>query len=502
MSLAEFRDSPWAKSHSSYIGSALSLIPAPEYANSEVLVAGLYRTIGIENLSEGMVPTKGRELERVVGQRRDRGTKPQSAALEAEPFHALLHDVLESPKLKNQSTKRFVQVSPLVGETAIFSGSARLAGNPWPAGTLIRRMIWLGSENEAHAEAIWRELFVALGVHDDDDVFARFLRDELSAWTETAWGRECLIPGPDDAKCLPVGELDGLTSPARQFTRDLSAIIAAKPLMTRRQWTSLLEALIRIACVAHVVWLCEVQSMIWNLLRLAMNGDMIPDDVRPQIYPRELNYLTYGVGAVSELKDRTSKYLRARLGMNTVLWKLEDIGAPFSRKLSSAAVVSALCKHIGDNRSKLASVIDIVDDLADRDARVLLCRKGVGANIMEFARHVLYQRQAANPILRGYDQGYALRKQGATNSSPWVCMPGPVAVLALVHCSLAGLTGPRSVHRLTQHMAAYGIIVDHRDIAQNDLGHQLRTLGLVLDSPDAESGMLLVPPFPQLRPGH
>ena len=39
--------------------------------------------------------------------------------------------------------------------------------------------------------------------------------------------------------------------------------------------------------------------------------------------------------------------------------------------------------------------------------------------------------------------------------------------------------------------------MDHRDLPQNELGQQLRMLGLVLDSPDAESGMLLVPPFRQ-----
>jgi hypothetical protein len=57
------------------------------------------------------------------------------------------------------------------------------------------------------------------------------------------------------------------------------------------------------------------------------------------------------------------------------------------------------------------------------------------------------------------------------------------------------------VRRLSQHLAAYGATVDHRDIATNDLGHQLRMLGLVLDSPDAESGMLLVPPFPAANEG-
>ena len=92
-----------------------------------------------------------------------------------------------------------------------------------------------------------------------------------------------------------------------------------------------------------------------------------------------------------------------------------------------------------------------------------------------------------------------LRKRGTHNSSPWVVGLGPVSVLALVHCALAGTTGPRSVRRLTQHLGGYGVIVDYQDIPTNDLGHQLRMLGLVLDSPDAESGMLLVPPFPNAQ---
>jgi hypothetical protein len=203
MSLAEFKASPWAKSHPQYKAAALSVTPAPEYANSEVLVAGLYRTIGLHGLSEGMVPIKGRELDRNIGIRRDRRTKPGGASLEGDALHALLHDVLESPKLPNQSTKRFVQVTPLVGETASFSGSARLAGNPWPAGALVRRMVWLGSTSDEAAKARWASLFDALMVHDDDDVFARFLRDELSAWTGISWGPACVLPDANDVQCLP-----------------------------------------------------------------------------------------------------------------------------------------------------------------------------------------------------------------------------------------------------------------------------------------------------------
>jgi len=72
---------------------------------------------------------------------------------------------------------------------------------------------------------------------------------------------------------------------------------------------------------------------------------------------------------------------------------------------------------------------------------------------------------------------------------------GPVSILALVHCCLRDAAGPRSIQKLCQHLAAYGIRVDRDNVTTGDLGRKLRMLGLVLDSPDAESGMLLVPPF-------
>lgn len=500
MSVAEFVASPWAHSHPAYRDSALSILPAPEYANSEVLLAGLYRSIGMTDVPERAVPGNGRELDREVANKRDTDKKPTGAALDGNSVHALLHTVLQSPKLQNQSTKRFLQVTPLVGETAWFSGSARLAGNPWPAGALVRRMIWLGSEGEAEAKNLWRSLFDALAVTDADDIFARFLRDELAAWSGQTWGRELAMPADGDVKLLPQRELDRLPFPARQFVTDLPAVIAVKPLMTRRQWTSMLEALVRIAAVAHVAWLCEIQRSVWDVLRRAIAGRIDPTPIAEQLYPGTFGYLTFGTSAVAELKDRTSSYLRARLGINAVLWAMEEAGAPHKGALSCATDIDRLRANVIMHCDALAGVMDQLEELAESEARALRCAKGIGANLMEFARHVLYQRVPADPALRGYDQGYVLRRRGSSKSARWVCAPGTLAVLTLVHCSLAGVAGPRSVHRLAQHMSSYGIAVDHRDIARNDLGHQLRKLGLVLDSPDAETGMLLVPPFQRSAP--
>lgn len=504
MTLADFKQTPWRTSHKKYGDSALSISPAPEYASSEVLVSSLYRTIGYQGVSEGSVPHSGKILDKQVQKYRDKKLPPPTGALVgANTWNTVIHGVLESPKLPNQSSKRFLQVSPLVPGLALFSGSARLSSNSWHAGGLIRRMIWLGSRDEASASELWAQLFSALNVGENDDVFARWLQGEVGAWTNPSptWK---LAPFPGgESMTLVESDFQNRQFPARQFTKDLTAIIAAKDSMTRRQWTSLLEAILRLAAVSHVTWLCDIQGRIWRNVQAAISENLPNDkpEVVVSVFPESPQYMTYGGKALLGFKDKASSYLQSRLGINAVLWSLDDVGKPYVGTLSSSEDVANLCSHIRQNQAALArvGVVQTIAEVLESEARALLCKKGIGSNLMEFARHCLGQRQTANPLLRGYDQGYVLRKKGSRPSSPWVVSLGPASVLALVHCALAGMGGPRSIHRLAQHLAAYGVSVDRNDIASSDLGHQLRMLGLVLDSPDAESGMLLLPPFPEIK---
>lgn len=501
MTLADFKQAPWRTSHPKYKQSALSITPAPEYASSEVLVASLYRTIGYDSTTEGSVPQAGRDLDRKIQKLRDkRLPAPDRATLKADIWHTVLHGVLESPKLPNQSSKRFLQITPLVPEIARFSGSARLSSNSWPAGNLLRRMVWLGSKDDDSAHKLWCELFEALNVGEDDDVFARWLDQETQAWNDPVNWELAKVPSSEVAT-LPGEDFKNIPFlPSRQFTKDLRAVIAAKEAMTRRQWTSLLESVLRIAAATHVIWLCDVQSRIWRCLAEAYDREesLSETEIRAKIFPASPQYMSYAGKALPEFRDRASSYLAARLGINTFLWSLDQAGVSFEGALNSSKDFTALCNHVQSNKDALAKAGTMEDfvEIREREARVLNCRKGIGSNLLEFARHTLGQRQTAIHLLRGYDQGYILKKKGSSPSSPWVVSLGPVSVLALVHCALFAMVGPRSIHRLAQHLAAYGIAVDRHDVARNDLGQQLRMLGLVLDSPDAESGMLLLPPFP------
>lgn len=104
--------------------------------------------------------------------------------------------------------------------------------------------------------------------------------------------------------------------PARQFTKDLHAIMQAKDTMTCRQWCSLLEAILRLAAVSHVTWLCDVHSRIWSCLLAALSNGVVPSaqEARKTIFPGCPQYMAYGGKALQGMKDKISSYLNARLG--------------------------------------------------------------------------------------------------------------------------------------------------------------------------------------------
>ncbi|GMV25571.1 MAG: hypothetical protein AMXMBFR58_16020 [Phycisphaerae bacterium] len=493
MSLDRFLEEPWKTSHSAYEDSPFNIRPAPEFATAEVVVASLYRGLGFAGYSETLVPAAGREFDK-AGQ--GKAAQKGAGRVSADTWRTVLHGVLESPKQPNQSSKRFLQLSPVVPDVALYSGSARLTGNSWNPGALVRRMVELGSDSVQDAEALWERLFQAMSVGDDDDLWARWLQEEFEKRKRSgpSWKK-----GESDTRDgLPPSEKAALRFPARQFVRDVAAIVDAKPAMTRRQWVSLLEAVLRLGTVTHVLWLCDVNDRIWREIRRLLDGGAVGDanEIRDRLVSSTHPFLAYGNPAVPTIRDYASRYLVARLGINLCLWQLETLSVPV-RSLSSCTDLRTLLVRIDESRAKLVSgdFFGQFSGVQDEQARTVACKKGIGSNLVEFGRHVLGQRQTANESLRGYDQGYILRKKGEHASAPWIVSLGPVAVLAFVHCCLKETAGPRSVQRLCQHLGWYGLEVDRDDIADGDLGKKLRMLGLVLDSPDAESGMLLVPPF-------
>ena len=497
MTQKEFLDSPWRQSHPLFSEAVFSLYRAPEFSTGEVLLSSLYRASGFATVKESRVKSLGEALSKAADKQRKK--EAQQGEIQPDTWRTVLDRLVQSPKVAKQSSKRFMSLSPVIPDAALYSGAARLAGNPWNPGELVKRMIQLGGASDDEASGTWEALHEALTVREDDDVWARWLQGQFDQRrpADINWARTDMAA----LGMFPATERSSFAYPAKQFVADVNGIIAAKAAMTRRQWISLLEAVLRIGTVSHVLWVCDVNDRIWRLVRQLIEADLTPlpsndAEVTEQLFAVKNRMLSFGHPAIPTLRDHASRYLSARLGLNCVLWTLEDLGIKVAR-LDSISGVRNLLEGIKANSESLrtAGVLDTYHKLQDREVRTVACKKGVGSNLMEFAQYTLGQRQTMDETLRGYDQGYFLRKRSESRNSPWVLALGPAAVLAMAHCCLHEVNGPRSVQRLAKHLSSYGIEFDMHGLNESDLGRQLRMLGLVLDSPDAESGMLLVPPF-------
>lgn len=499
MSLHEFMASPWKKEslHPAFKESSFSIRPAPEFSTGEVVLSSLYRAVGFSGVSEEKVPSMGSDFRKTIEKERRR--QHPHGRISPEAWRTVVDRVIQSPKVSQQSAKRFFSLSPVLPDTAIYSGAARLSGSAWNPGQLVRYMIAMGAQSRSAADGVWARVHDSLSVDGDDDVWARWLESEFQPRRPGGVVWEQLPIGLSDS--LPESDRKAMAYPAKQFVVDLMGIMSAKSTMTRRQWITLMEAVLRIGSVSHVFWLCDVNDRIWRAVRASLEGqvDLVPDSpdaVRREILCVRKRMLSFGNPAIPTIRDLASRYLAARLGINCTLWGLDKLGVAPKQLASSQDLfefIAIVRKHASALKGQC--LIDSFNNLQDQEVRTIGCKKGVGRNLLEFGQYTLGQRQTMDPMLRGYDQGYFLRKKGDARNAPWVLSLGPAAVLAMVHCCLHEVDGPRSVQRLALHLGNYGIEFDLHGVNESALGKQLRMLGLMLDSPDAESGMLLVPPF-------
>jgi hypothetical protein len=507
MSIDEFIASPWKDdaTHSLYGKSFLHMRPAPEYATGEVMLASLYRNVGYaRSVKERTVPANGRDLAKRV-ERVSRQKIEKDEGLSAEKFKSLLYGALSSPKQPQQTSKRFLQICPIVPDAAMYSMSARLSANSWNPGELVSRVLAFGESNPDALQQRWQDIFEVLSVNDKDDVLAHFLNREFSRWRSddlvNAWQSPERISVPG---FVADWHRDCAKIPAKRFAADLDRSIALKGVLTRKQWISLLEAVVRLGTASHILWQCRSGSQIAKLVDGVLAGGPPPSDktVREHLEVGQ-PFWSYGKTAAPTIRANARDYIMTRLSLNLLLWHLEADGFFSSHATLSLCSVPAVTEfldklHSWRERFPLAAYRSGLRHAIDENPRIVAAKDGIGSNIAEFLRHVLGQRQTSESGMDSYDQGYFLRKRAAYSSAPYIVSMGPVATLALVHCCTHGVRGPRTVEDFCRHLSEYGVEIRSQDVAVSDLGKTLRNLGLVLDSPDAEGGMVLVSPFREI----
>lgn len=507
MKLAQFHIDPFGQNHSQYVSSCLSIGVQPEYATGDVLLGSCYRELKLVKIQESKV-----NLEDVYQLPERLGS--DSAPIELWDF--VFDKALRSPvRPKERSFRPLPQLVPLVPSLGEFSGVLGSPRSRWNPGRLATYVLACGAGPRDFYE-VARSLANAIDVaEEEDDQFAVFLEQRISPllqdpkgtfdkdWQESGlkWSQ---VPYRDYAK-------DPL-SPAEAFAQDLEELIGLKRLLTRRQWCALVESLLRLGLSAHVLWVCRLNWVVWRWALDVLGGIDPPseDEVEHKVWSGHLGYgafLESGQSSDSYFKRQVESYVTGRLGINLLLHALEDANAGWTlsvqggRGLPAAKQISQLLDHIFSFRTCLHSepknwAMSKLGGILDDQSSKVSGRSGAPKNLYEFLAHTLRRRPSKDPLLNEHDQGYLLAKLSGAQNAPWLVRPGPVLLLAMCYATEKSMHGaPITLQHLARRFSYYGVRLSTGDLQDGPIANDLGALGVLVDSPDAGGGRLVLNPF-------
>ena len=512
MTLDRFIEQPFSANHPQYDRSCMSIGVQPEYATGDVLLGSCYRAFNLASRQESQIDLE--EINELVD-------SLDSESL-AGTWRFLLLDALRSPTRPGESSLRpLPQLVPLVPSLGNYSGVLGRRRSRWNPGQLAVYALASGV-GPSNFHPTVRALAKALDVTEEtDDQFANFLEDTISRFVEEAKkpvDEDWPIPGLIWSR-VPYREvLSGPLSPAEAFVQDLEELLRLKPDLTRRQWCALFEALLRLGLTSHVLWVCRLNAVAWRYASAILEGADPPAEqaVERTLWSEHLGHgalLDGGQGADPYFRRQVEAYSIARLGLNLLLHVLEDAeegwdgfsedagGVPAAKQLTSLlthlsyTVKSGSLDHLqptpGSNvKSRLGRILDV------EASKVSGKSAGSPKNLYEFLAHSLRRRPSKDHALREHDQGYLLAKLPGPANSPWVVRPGPVLLLAMCYSTCMSMQGaPVTVQHLATRFSFYGVRLSTGDLQGGAVAKDLESLGVLVDSPDAGGGRLVLNPF-------
>jgi hypothetical protein len=515
MDLTDFLEEPTGRIHQTYKQSVLT-VEAAEYATGEVLLGSVYRKLLLDmrdaSIDLAKIPALRNDLDRVFA-----AIDPSFAS--AGLAQTLLFDVggVASPQKSGQQgfqpLRSLMPIVPEVARHACVIGRVRSRWNP---GNLLLQVIGAGLD-ETGGNELLRRLTDSLLVTSTDDLFARFLSEFLER-AQTSGGAlpktRRSLESDDKRGFRGSATVEGF-SPAERFCKDLEAVLALKTQLTRRQWCVLLEATLRLGLATHVLWVCQANAVCWQLALAATEGQLIPDvkDVEQRLWISHRDIaplIEIGRPAAPGIKRILERYLAARFGLNILLYRLEDAGQAFPGVLgfdsalgrSAAESIREFLTHVQTNRLSIEQQDPAVwlrqtcSDLCDKYPSHMASTSGSTKNLREFVIYSLGQLTTTPPDRRSYDQAFLMTSDERSSRKPQIAQPGPAMLIFLAHacCQTQGDL-PVSLEDFRNHLNDYGLHTPAGELLTGRLCFDLQNLGLVVDSPDAAGGRLLVRPF-------
>ena len=475
--------------HSAYTKGFFSLNPKVQYSKGEMISAALYRNIGF-GITDSKIIKNFKSIKPNIAS--DNKLKHLVEILETPRTPEM--PSYTSPTAKEFNTPSFTPVEP---NLALYS-SKPAGPRPWAIHELIPYIFSLSGPYE-EVSKVWSDLFDSLSISKEDDVWAHYIKyvmeENKPNEVENNWSLNNLNK---ERFILPNNEIEKITSPATTLLNDIKYIIKLKDQLTRRQWISVLEVILRLGSSAHFMWLCHVNSIVWKKIKDSYIKSLKFQLSEEDISTPDNEFWTYNLPVNKATKDHLKSYFKAKIGINYFLYWLED---KKNIQISNDIFCSIentnhfFCSNKIDKSSWFSFFDEYQEFIGSFELNAGKNESGSDLNqIWEFIDHTIRQRAVSDPDFRTYDQSYFSKKRGNSGNQPFIFSFGPVSIMTLVHCCTKG-TYHTNILKFCDYLSKYGIKITPNNIKNNDLGTMMKDLGLIFVSPDAEGGMMINSPF-------
>lgn len=480
----------------------------PEQCSGEMLSAELQREFCFQPLDDAFIQNTGSRLLKEL-----RKSQNQDAAF----LSHFLEVVARYPVQSRQAAKHDIAyVIPFIPSIALFStprrvtkrneGDAREQDRSWKPGLFIKECLTYCLPT-ARLDEFFRDIQSAVLVSDGDDLFARFMTEKVDAALKKYLDLNVADKLSPDAykhnkECfMPEAVRDRIAlAPFKRLAADMKAILSVKPYVSRRQLMAMLEAIIRIGTSAHVLWMCNINKRLEKeLFELfgSDEGSFTESQLFEALNMPTNGILSYGMNFPLRMKEFFKSYERSTKRLSFLLYRLKEVASlpvdvyDWSSPAAFVKSVNDISAYIKANPQFLSEYeADFARHYLDSIKKYKLKVDCQATHLLRFVQTALAQNnQPSSERYSRYDQSYLLRHRTHSNRSALIVNAGAVTLMSLVHaCSCNNSTVLLS--NLIDALLAYGVAIPPGETLEM-FKTQLRDLGLTIDSPDAESGMVL-----------
>lgn len=510
--------------------SFFSFVVAPEYLTSEMLLSLVYRQLGFSDFvatsADRFIPFLSRDLKKVITTSTNFSTEP----FDSNEIRMLLENVVSVPKELSQRDKYkdLLFFYPLTPYAALFSHPVKLkspkgdpttqtGSSPWNPASIFKQMFMYSTKDDSDRTELWNELFEALCVQDEnEDFFAKVVDGILEKYTEInelTYGKTLkwsAITNPFESslenELMSWDDRSKINcSPYKVFAEDLRNLLKLKQQFSRRQWLTLLEAYLRISMAAFVAWTIHMHLQVYNvLLEVIKDQSVIP--TLEQLYEKlslstnsEHSLFSYGELFAKNKQALVTQFGPAFYYIDFLLFVLKEKFSyipdwttvqGFYDSLSKIAEIFKDETYRQDFNTAFGTILE------EKSAILKQKRTGKIKHLDEFFS-LLRQRSVADSKYSHYDQSYLAKRRSAYKNSPYVLIPGSAQLLTLAFCCVQRSRTVVTLEAFREYLLHFGFSIKQSQIEAFTL--QLRNLGLTMDSPDAEEGAIILPPFTMER---